>query len=295
MWEHIAGLKGDTTIVLTTHYLEEADALADRIAVIDEGKVIALGTPGELKGGLSEAPVTVVEAANLTDEALASLREIYPVVRTIDGGVEIEADEVSVYAVGDCLRPFGIEIQSTYKKTGDPRRRVPGAHRKGAPRMRYAELAKRNFKEVWRDPLSLALTIGLPVLMLVVLQALGGVDEFFEATSLAPGVTLFGFVMLMFSAAMTISRDRESALFSRLLTTPLRPRDFVSGYSLPYLPVAAIQAAVIFGIGLLFGLEVAGSIVLVVADTAPDGNSVHRPRDDHRRPLHATSRCRSST
>lgn len=130
--------------------------------------------------------------------------------------------------------------------------------------MRYAELAKRNFKEVWRDPLSLGLTIGLPVLMLVVLQALGGVDEFFEATSLAPGVTVFGFVMLMFSAAMTISRDRESALFSRLLTTPLRPQDFVSGYSLPYLPVAAIQAAVIFGIGLLFGLEVVGSIALVV-------------------------------
>jgi ABC-2 type transport system permease protein len=130
--------------------------------------------------------------------------------------------------------------------------------------MRYAELAKRNFKEVWRDPLSLALTIGLPVLMLVVLQALGGADEFFEATSLAPGVTVFGFVMLMFSAAMTISRDRESALFSRLLTTPLRPQDFVSGYSLPYLPVAAIQAAVIFGIGLLFGLEVVGSIALVI-------------------------------
>ena len=116
MWEHIAGLKGDTTIVLTTHYLEEADALADRIAVIDEGKVIALGTPGELKGGMSGAEATVVEADNLTDEALAALRAIYPNVRTIEGGVEIEADEVSVYAVGDCLRPFGIEIQSTYKR-----------------------------------------------------------------------------------------------------------------------------------------------------------------------------------
>jgi len=116
MWEHIAGLKGNTTIVLTTHYLEEADALADRIAVIDEGKVIALGTPSELKGGMSGADVTVVEAENLTDEALTALRAVYPNVRTIEGGVEIEADEVSVYAVGDCLRPFGIEIQSTYKK-----------------------------------------------------------------------------------------------------------------------------------------------------------------------------------
>lgn len=129
--------------------------------------------------------------------------------------------------------------------------------------MRSAELTKRNFKEVWRDPLSLALTIGLPVLMLVVLQALQNVDDFFSPSSLAPGVAVFGFVMLMFSAAMSLSRDRESSLFSRLLTTPLKPRDFAAGYSLPYLPVAIIQALVIFAIAGLFGLEISGSVVLV--------------------------------
>ena len=130
--------------------------------------------------------------------------------------------------------------------------------------MRYRALAARNFKEVWRDPLALGLTVGLPALMLIVLQALSGVDEFFEATSLAPGVALFGFVMLMFAAAMTLSRDRETALFSRLLTAPLRPNDFVAGYSVPYLPVALLQAAMIFAIGLAFGLESVGSIGLVL-------------------------------
>ena len=88
-------------------------------------------------------------------------------------------------------------------------------------------------------------------------------DDFFTTTSLAPGIAVFGFVMLMFSAALTLSRDRESALFSRLLTTPLKPNDFAAGYSVPYVPVAIIQAVAIFGIGLFFGLETAGSIALV--------------------------------
>jgi ABC-2 type transport system permease protein len=129
--------------------------------------------------------------------------------------------------------------------------------------MRSLELAKRNFKEVWRDPLSLGITIGLPVVLLLVLQAFGEFEEIFTPTSLAPGIVLFGFVMLMFSSAMILSRDRESALFSRLLTAPVRASDFVAGYSLPYLPVAIIQGIGLFAIGGLLGLEINGSAGLV--------------------------------
>lgn len=129
--------------------------------------------------------------------------------------------------------------------------------------MSYLELSTRNAKELWRDPLSLGLTIGLPVLMLVVLQALNDVDEFFSATSLAPGIVLFGFVMLMFSAAMTLSKDRETALFARLLTTPLSANGFAAGYSAPYIPIAIVQSIVIFAVAMLFGLETAGSVLLV--------------------------------
>jgi ABC-2 type transport system ATP-binding protein len=116
MWEHLAGLKGRTTVVLTTHYLEEADALADRIAVVDGGRVVALGTPGELKAGIADAPVTVVEATGITGEAIAALRSRYPSVRVVEDGVEIEADDVTVYDLDDCLRPLGVDIRSTYRK-----------------------------------------------------------------------------------------------------------------------------------------------------------------------------------
>jgi ABC-2 type transport system permease protein len=124
-------------------------------------------------------------------------------------------------------------------------------------------LAKRTFIEVWRDPLSLSLNVALPVGMLLVLQLLGDVDDFFTVTSVAPGAILFGFVMLMFSAALSLSRDRESALFSRLLTAPLNPNEFVSGYSLPYLPVAIIQAVALLGVAWVLGLESNGSLWLV--------------------------------
>ncbi len=116
IWEHIGQLKGTTTIVLTTHYLEEADALADRVGIIDGGKVVALGTPDQLKDSVSGVSVTVVEAENVTDEAVDALREVYPVVRAVAGGVEIEADDVRLYDIEDCLRPRGVDIRSTYRR-----------------------------------------------------------------------------------------------------------------------------------------------------------------------------------
>lgn len=116
IWEHIAELKGEKTIVLTTHYLEEADALADRIAIIDEGKIIALGTPRELKDSISDMQVMVVKAKNLTNDAIKGLREIYSEVKEIEDGIEIKAKEVNFSEVIDYLRPRGVEIESTSQK-----------------------------------------------------------------------------------------------------------------------------------------------------------------------------------
>ncbi len=130
--------------------------------------------------------------------------------------------------------------------------------------MRSIELAKRNLKEVRRDPLSLGIALALPLLLLLTLQALGGDDvPFLTPTLLTPGIVLFGFVMMMFSSAMILSRDRETSLLARFLTTPLRSSDFVSGYSMPYLLVALVQAAVLLVVGALLGLEVEGSLALV--------------------------------
>ena len=49
LWELIRSLKGRVTIILTTHYMEEAEALSDRIGILKGGKLLAVGTAEELK------------------------------------------------------------------------------------------------------------------------------------------------------------------------------------------------------------------------------------------------------
>jgi len=81
MWEHIRRLRSElgTTVFLTTHYLEEADALCDRVFIIDHGVIVAVGTPDELKRRVSGDVVTL--RVNGSAEAARSLLAAQPVVR----------------------------------------------------------------------------------------------------------------------------------------------------------------------------------------------------------------------
>jgi len=77
IWEHIRKLRSETnmTIFLTTHYLEEADGLCDRIAIIDHGKIIALDTPDGLKKAVG-GDVIEVEVAECNTDILELVRSI---------------------------------------------------------------------------------------------------------------------------------------------------------------------------------------------------------------------------
>ncbi len=70
------------TILLTTHYMEEADQLSDRIGIIDQGKVIALGTPAELKRQIAQRDAIRLEVAGWHAEMAESLRQL-PTVENV--------------------------------------------------------------------------------------------------------------------------------------------------------------------------------------------------------------------
>jgi ABC-2 type transport system ATP-binding protein len=86
VWEMLNNLKKtrNLTMLLTTHYMEEADRLCDRIAIVDHGTLVALGTPVELKQSVPGSNVVEVQFARESDqwkarlEALADVTEVQP-------------------------------------------------------------------------------------------------------------------------------------------------------------------------------------------------------------------------
>jgi ABC-2 type transport system ATP-binding protein len=101
LWELVERFKaGGRTVLLTTHYMDEAERLADRVAIVDHGKVIALGTPRELIASLGAEHVVAFSLAGEGTVALDALKAIEGVVHArVDAGTY----EVQVTALHHAL------------------------------------------------------------------------------------------------------------------------------------------------------------------------------------------------
>ena len=107
LWEHIRSLRDDAgvTILLTTHYLEEADALADRILVMDGGRLVADDTPGGAEGADLRRRRDACAARVPTSRAEHVVRARSPCATSssTDGALHVTVDEGAV-AVAPLLR-----------------------------------------------------------------------------------------------------------------------------------------------------------------------------------------------
>jgi ABC-2 type transport system ATP-binding protein len=92
LWEEVARLAHEDgmTVFLTTQYLEEADALADRIGIIDHGRIVAEGTPAELKAEIGSPTVEVIPDEPEASDRLAELLSRFGEMHRNGGGVTVQ-------------------------------------------------------------------------------------------------------------------------------------------------------------------------------------------------------------
>jgi len=115
LWDVIEGLKGrGRTVVLTTHYMEEAQVLCDRVIIVDHGRIVAQGTPAELIASIGgEQVIEFVAAPDVADGALAQLPSLVSTQRRGAGHtLTVRELHVALPALLAQLSAAGAELSS---------------------------------------------------------------------------------------------------------------------------------------------------------------------------------------
>ncbi|MEV4678778.1 ATP-binding cassette domain-containing protein [Actinomadura sp. NPDC049382] len=119
LWDHVRALRDGegTTVFLSTHYLDEADALCDRILIIDRGRIVAEGAPADLKRRVAGDVVTLEPAAASGCEAVRTALAAHPDVRVaaVAGGrvrLTVEDGEKALMPLIRALDGAGVELAS---------------------------------------------------------------------------------------------------------------------------------------------------------------------------------------
>ena len=137
LWETLRRLHArGLTFILTTHYMEEADRLCQRVAIVDHGKILTLDTPSALKKSLPGAQVL--------DLWMSAREPIAPRLRAIAGVLNIEPVEASESAAD------GLERLRLFVEPGDGLLdRVLAATREGGADLRHVSLAQPSLEDVY--------------------------------------------------------------------------------------------------------------------------------------------------
>ena len=130
--------------------------------------------------------------------------------------------------------------------------------------MRMLNFAKRNFKELIRDPLSLVFEIALPIFLLFIFQQIDIPEETYKIENFTPGIILFGFSFITLFTSTLVAKDRGSSLLIRLGISPMKSSDYILGYILSLVPIILIQVILFFIVAILLGLNISINILFTI-------------------------------
>jgi len=131
--------------------------------------------------------------------------------------------------------------------------------------MKSLLFAKRNSKEILRDPINIFFGLGFPLILLLLLAAINSAipveanNSMFSIEKIAPGIATFGTTFFALFAGMLLAKDRTTSFLMRLFASPMSAMDFIIGYTLPLIVMAAVQVVITFGVA---GLWIAWTVSL---------------------------------
>ena len=131
--------------------------------------------------------------------------------------------------------------------------------------------AGRNVRELLRDPVTIGFGAAFPILLLLLLTLISHntPQAVFTVESLTPGIAVFGLSFFSLFSGMLVAKDRSSSFLMRLFASPLTAADFITGYTLPLLPLALVQAALCYAAALALGLPFSLSVIRAVLAILP--------------------------
>ncbi len=121
--------------------------------------------------------------------------------------------------------------------------------------MRIYSFSKRNFKEIIRDPLSIIFAVLLPLFLLFIFQQFKIPNNVYRIENFTPGIIIFSFSFITMFTATLIAKDRTTSLLIRLGVSPMKPMEYIIGYTLSVLPLVIIQNILFFVVAIMLGLS----------------------------------------
>ena len=167
-----------TTILFTTHHLEEAEKLCDRIAIMDHGRILQTGSVGELAKVVGDRDVVTLRGkftAQQIEQCLQARAGRGSEPGRSDATLHLVREGYGMAALVSHLSKSGIELGRPVDPKADAGERLPQAHREGAARLNTVlALVLNDLKRDWKRPWSILLLLSLPILLSLLLAGVFG-------------------------------------------------------------------------------------------------------------------------
>ncbi len=281
MWDEIRRLRAEgMTVFLTTHYLDEADALCDRIAIMDHGEIVAEGTPAELKREISgdvvtrrPRPAPTPQARPSCSTASRTSTSWRPPTRAACASTSTTAPPPSRRSCARSTRA-GIALQLDRAAPAQPRRRLPDQDRPLAARV-LTDLGDDSMKlarDTWlifqrqillllRNPVWVFVGIFQPVMYLLLFApllkpALAAAPPHADAYRIfVPGLLVLLAIFGGLFQGFGLIAELRAGVIERSRVTPISRLALLLGRSLRDVVSLLAQAVIITLLALPFGLR----------------------------------------